>query len=237
MTPREVIPLGWTQYLRAGPLTWGLDLATTEKAKSNPSSLVVMEKWQGLFIERLVLAWKTADDQVTLQILALMFDDVAATNRKFRSGAIDATNETFFAQMVRREFRKYCAIYLIKGGEKLVHKSQEFDAKTLLGSMFVNAHTDGKIATPGASWIKDDRRLVKRNKGKFEADLGREGQHGDTFDGGKLALYCQLKAGGRSEAAGAPVSEGATAPQGSPGRTLKNPYANLHETGAAKINL
>lgn len=235
MTPRDVIPVGWTQYLRAGSLTWGLDLATTEKAKSNPSSLVVTEKWGGLFIERLVLAWKTADEQVTLKILELMFDDVAATSRKFRSGAIDATNETFFAQTVKKTFRNFCAIYLVKGGEKLEHRGQEFDAKTLLGSLFVNAHTDNKIATPGASWIKDDRRLVKRNKGKFEADLGKEGQHGDTFDGGKLALYCQLKAGGRAEADAAAVSEGISTPQ-SATRKLLNPFAHLHESGSSKIN-
>lgn len=238
MTPREVIPSSWTAMLRDGPLTWGLDLATSEKKTSNPSSLVVMEKWDGLFIERLVLEWKTKDEAVTRQIVGLMLSDLAATQRRFRCGCIDATNETFFAQQIKKQFAGRCTIHLVKGGEKLSHGVQEFDAKTLLGNMFVNAHTDGRIATPEASWIKDDRRLLKREKGKFDCDLGREGQHGDTFDAGKLALWGQLRAGGRAQAEAAPITDGSAAAQKPQRESIRNPYAHLHQRhGSVAVNL
>ena len=207
MTTRDVIPQDWTAKLRSGPLTWGLDLATSEKGTSNPSSLTVSEKWDGLFIERLVIAWKTSDPDVTKEIVGFVINDVILSGRKWRRGSIDGTNEFFFATQVKRQFQSRCPIGIIKGNESVIYRGQKFDAKTLLGNLYVNAHTDGLIATPPATWIKDDRRLVKRDKGRFDCDLGRMGEHGDTFDSGKHAHWCQVGRGGKVEAEAAPVSD------------------------------
>jgi hypothetical protein len=196
MTPRDVIPAAWTSLLRDGPVTFGLDLGTTEKKTSNPSSLTVTEKWDGLYIERLVTAWKTKDEAITKAILEIVVDDLILSGRKWRCGCIDASNETYYASILQKMVKRRCTVHLIKGGEKLKHGLQEMDSKTLLGSLYVNAHSDGLLATPEGTWIKDDRRLVKRDKGRFEADLGKLGEHGDTFDSGKLAYWGQLRGGG-----------------------------------------
>lgn len=222
MTPREAIPSSWTDHLRSGPLAIGLDLATTDKATSNPSSISVMEDYAGLFNERLVLAFKSADETVTIAVLQCLFDDLAAAGKRVRCLVIDATNETFFAQTLAKRFRSKCAVYLVKGSEKMAHAGEEMIAKQLLGNLFANAHTDGKIASPAAPWIKDDRRLVKKIKGLFTAETNATGQHGDTWDAGKLALW-GLKKRGRVEASGMSVgSAGAPARRG-----LLSPFAKL----------
>lgn len=232
MTPRDVVPLGWTAFLKNGPLTWGLDLATSEKKTANPSALVFNEKLGGMEIERLVLAWKTDNPDVTEAIIGIALDDVKDSGRKCKNGNIDGSNERFFAQRLKKKFMLQCSIRIVAGNEKLAHGVEEFDAKTLLGSLYVNAYTDGFIAVPAGTWIKDDRRLVKRDKGRFDCDLGRMGEHGDTFDAGKLAHWGQVGRGGPAQAEGAPISESTV----NPNRRDRlydphDPFVDLHRQG------
>lgn len=199
MTPRQAVTRSWLDYLGHGPVGLGLDLATTDKQTSNPASLVVMEKAGGRYWERLVIAWKTRDERVTEAVLEMLLEDIAATGTRPRGVAVDASNETFFAQGLARRLRRFAPFHLIKGGEHLTHQGETLPAKELLGNLYVNAHQDGLLATPEGGWIKKDRRLVKRDKGRFYADTGRQGQHADTFDAGKLALWT-FQAGGPAQA-------------------------------------
>lgn len=213
MTPRDVIDPSWVLKLGNGPLTWGLDLATSEKKTANPSSLVFNEKISGMEIERLVIAWKTDNPDVTEAILGVALNDVKACGRKCKNGNIDGSNERFFAQRLKKRFQSHCPIRIIAGNEKVAHGVEEFDAKTLLGNLYVNAYTDGIIAVPAGPWIKDDRRLVKRDKGRFDCDLGRMGEHGDTFDAGKLAHWGQVGRGGPVQAEAVRISDSGISPQ------------------------
>ena len=201
MTTRDAIPSSWTDYLQSGPVALGLDLATTDKTTSNPSALVAMEDFGGLLNERLVMSWKTANEEVTEAILDHVFDDLANAHKRPKCLVIDATNETFYAQKLAKRFRSKCPVYLIKGSENLSWAGETMTAKQLLGNLFANEHIDGRMASPLAPWVKDDRRLVKKVKGLFNADTDALGQHGDTWDGGKLALW-GLRRTGRAEAAG-----------------------------------
>ena len=224
MTCRDAIPTSWTDFLRAGPLGIGLDLATTDGPHSNPSALVVMEDYAGQLWERLVIAWKTSNEEVTEAMFGLVLDDIRSSGRRPKAACIDASNETFFAQGLRKQFGTRCPIYLIKGGENLTHAGETMAAKQLLGSLYVNEHTDGRINTPAAPWVKDDRRLVKKQKGLFMTDTDKLGQHGDTFDAGKLARWA-LKRAGRVEAGGASVG----GPPSTPRDRVPRPFGHLFQ--------
>lgn len=207
MTCRDALPRSWTDLLQGGPIGIGLDLATSDATTSNPSSITVTEEHRGMLFERLVIAWKTRDEAVTTTMLGLVLTDIRSVGKRVRACAIDASNETFFAQRLRKLYGSHCPVYLVKGGEKLAHGNEDMQAKELLGSLYVEEYTSGKIAVPDAAFVKEDRRLVKRVKGQFKTDTDREGQHGDTFDAGKLARYA-LRRLGRVEATAASVASG-----------------------------
>lgn len=223
MTVRDAIPSSWTDYIKSGALGIGLDLGTTDKVTSNPTVIDVMEDYGGLLQERLIFSFKTRDEEVTEAVLDAIFSDLRNAGKRSRALAIDATNETFFAQKLAKRLRKHCAVYLVKGSENLTHAGETMTAKQLLGHLFANEHIDGRIATPSGPWVKDDRRLVKKVKGLFNADTDALGQHGDTWDAGKLARWA-LKSAGRVEAGGIAVSSKSGKPQR---RGLLRPFAHL----------
>lgn len=205
MTCRDALPASWTDLLQGGQIGVGMDLATSDATTSNPSSIVISEEYRGLIWERLVISWKTRDEAVTTTLFGLVLADIRSAGKKARAACIDASNEVFFAQRLRKLFSQHCPVYLIKGGEKLRHGSEELQSKELLGSLYVADYAEGRICIPNDTGVKEDRRLVKRVKGQFRTDTDREGRHGDTFDAGKLARWA-LKRAGRVEAAGARVS-------------------------------
>ncbi len=76
------------------------------------------------------------------------------------------------------------------------HMGQKIKLKTFLGNRYVDAYDDRGIAIAPDRWIKDDRRLAKKVKGGFDNELDNAGNHGDTFDAGKLAYHALSKGGG-----------------------------------------
>lgn len=207
-----VIPRGWLDLIEGGPITLGLDLATTDKATSNPAAISVMERQGIRYIERLVVSWKTRDERVTEAFVETILKALRRRLIRARRVSIDASNETFFAQGLARKFRPLAPFELVKGGENRTHQGETMKAKELLGSLFVNLHADGLIDSPEGSFMKTDRRLVKKVGGAFVTETGRDGKHGDTFDAGKLALWGHLGSGpAEAQAAG-------------PGSTATNPH-------------
>lgn len=206
MTPRDAIPRSWLDFLKEGPVGVGMDIATTDGPTSNPASITVTQETFGRLYERLVISWKTRDEAVATAMLTLVLEDLVSVPRMvIRACSLDASSEVFFCQRLAKALGKHCRFLLIKGGENLVFEGREHPAKELLGNLYVNAHTDGIIATPEAAWIKEDRRLVTRSKGRFVTVTGKAGKHGDTFDSGKHARWA-LMSSGTVEAAGAPLS-------------------------------
>lgn len=222
MKVRDAIPRSWLDCLTADPVGVGMDIATTDGPHSNPASITVTQDVAGMLIERLVLSWKTRDEAVASLMLITVLTDLAAVRGLVIKGcSIDASNEVFFAQRLAKECRKAlarfgrsCKFHLIKGGENLTFQGQTLRAKEMLGNLYVNAHTDGQIATPEAPFVKEDRRLVQKSKGLFVTLTGKGGKHGDTFDSGKHARWALLSSGA-VEAAGAQVGTfGAGRPRG-----------------------
>ncbi len=196
MIPTDAIPDTWARHIGGGPVTLGYDTATTEGKKSNPSALCVMEKAGGLYVQRLVLRWKTGSEEVARQVVDLVAAQAIAASRDVRCLCIDASNETFFAQSIQRMLRGRLQTFLIKSGESLDWKGIRYNYKTLLSSLYVNAFEDGFMAMPRAEWLLEDHRLVVREAGSFSAPVGEDGAHADTFDGGRLALWGHERKGG-----------------------------------------
>lgn len=195
MTPRDAIPRSWLDHVASGVIGVGMDIATSDGPHSNPASITVSEHWSGRIYERLVLAWKTRDEAVAALMLRIVLEDLASMNRRPRRTCIDASSEVFFAQRLARELAHLSSFDLIKGGANVTYQGQTMRSKELLGNLYVNAHADGILCSPEAPWIKADRRLVTRSKGLFVTNTGKGGEHGDTFDSGKLARWALLSSG------------------------------------------
>lgn len=223
-TPRDAIPKDWTRLLGTGPLGLGLDLATTEKETSNPSSLTVMEKAGPLYVTRLVLRWKTSREEVTRAVLAVVFGDLQLAKRRPLRLCVDATNERFFAQALAKQFSKFCPVQLVVASEKTQHQGEDFDYKTYTGNLYVNTFADGLMRLPDARWLKDDHRLVSKAAGRFVAAIDPSGAHADTFSSGCLARLA-LEGRGRAEASAAPVGQCSTGSRFPAG--LRNPLGRL----------
>lgn len=207
MTPREAISGDWAALLTEGALALGYDVATSEGGTSNPSSMSVMQREGRLCVTRLIVSWKSREPAVARQIMTCVLDDIARVGKKPRRLEIDASSEKYFAADMRTFLRARVAVDLVAGNQKLSFRGEELDAKTLLGNMYSSAIEDGLLLLPAGEWIEYDHRLVKREAGRFVTDLGKNGEHGDTFDSGKLA-YWGLQSGGSPQAAAAQVGTG-----------------------------
>lgn len=204
MTPRLAIDPAWADLLTDGQLALGYDVATTEKGTSNPSAVVVMQRESRLCLSRLVISWKTREPAVARAVLGCIFEDIEARGKKPRRLVIDASSEKYYAADIRTAFARRCPVELIGGNQKLKFRGEELDAKSLLGNMYCSGLEDGLILLPAGEWIELDHRLVKREAGRFVTDIGPGGEHGDTFDAGKLA-YWGLQGGGPAQARGVAV--------------------------------
>lgn len=215
ITPRQALPRDWIRHLTGGAIGLGLDLATTANKTSNPSALVVSEQVGRMIHERLVIRWKTTDDRVTKALLRLVLEDIDSTSRRPRGLSVDASNEVFLCRQIKREFSRFCPVHLVAGGQSIAWKGEDITAKVLLGNLYASLYEDSLVTFPNLSWIIDDRHLVKRDKGSFTTDLGPNGEHGDTFDGGKLAYWSLLRKG-RAELSAAHISTSAATTNAAP---------------------
>jgi hypothetical protein len=187
---RDLIPVDWIDRVKPmGRIGLGHDVATSEGAVANPASLVVTQEDGNQKPERLVVAWKTEDPAVATALIKMVIEDLRRAGHTGLRLCVDASSEVYYARSLRTALLSLCQVLLIKGNQKVKHKGEEMDSKTLLGNLYANAVNDGQVPMPSGKWIAEDRRLVKKKGGKFYADLGKDGEHGDTFDGGKLALW------------------------------------------------
>lgn len=190
MTPRLAIPSEWADRLTMdGPIAIGYDVATTQGGKSNPSSISVQQREGRMVHTRLLVAWKSREPEVARQMIDALLSDIERRGLKPRRLEIDASSERYFAADIRTHFMGRMATELIAGNQKLEWRGETLDSKTLLGNMYVSALEDGFITLPAGEWIEVDHRLVMREAGGFKTLLGPNGEHGDTFDAGKLAYW------------------------------------------------
>lgn len=229
--PRRKIPLADILPVKittvdGSAIGLGLDVATTEKETSNPSCLAVTERVGHDFIVRFLARWKTADPQVTYGIVFGVLSRIAP--RRARKLCIDATSERYFAVELKRRLSAIVPVDLIVSSESVEYLGEKMTFKAYLGNLLVNTIDDGFLALPDAGWIKDDFRLVKRDRGSFVAEVDENGNHADSFDAVKLSLHAIAGPGGPATAAAAAVGTFGAQPAQA---RWKNPLARIFNRG------
>lgn len=209
MIPREAIPRTWIDLLTPSePVGVGMDIATTTNKKSNPSSITVSQRAGYRSVERLTARFKTDNEAVSRAMLRIVLEDLQAKGVPIRRICLDGTNERFFCQKLQKEFSVFAPVDAIVASEKpdpkLYPLAGDMNWKQFLGSAYVSVYEDALIAIAPEEWLRKDRRSVTRDKGSFVNTLDEDGNHGDTFDSGKLSRFA-LWRGGRSTAHAASV--------------------------------
>jgi hypothetical protein len=195
--------LDWlNDHLGPGPVGLGLDVATTEGEMSNPSSITVLERSGSELVGVLTLVWKTRDPKLARARIRRLVELI----RKVRPGnpprrlAADATSERYFCADLQTDLAALVPVELVVASETVEQPGSEpITKKALLGNQYVAALDDNRVTLPPERYIRDDHRLVKRDRGSFTTDLGPGGEHGDTFDSHKLALHALTSTAGAIE--------------------------------------
>jgi hypothetical protein len=199
LAAEDDFPPDWRRLLGPGRIAIGADPATTENKTSNPFAITILEERLPDYIARLIVRFRTADPEKAKAFLREACD-LGAGRHPVRL-VIDATSEKFWAAEVKRDFARFCPVELMVSSEKISYKGEDVLVKAYLGNLLINVFDDGNILLPGPRWIKDDFRLVMRERGSFNNLLDAAGNHGDTFDSTKNALHGLIKPGGPVEAA------------------------------------
>jgi hypothetical protein len=187
------------EHLTDKPVGIGFDIATTEGGQSNPSSLTILEQHGVEYVGRLTCVWKTREPSIARDRVIRLVRAVNArpSGGRARKICLDASNEVYFATDLRDELRADVPGELVKGGEKApTNKDEAQNMKAYLGNLLVGALDDNHLTLPPERYIKEDFRLVKREKGSFATEVTPDGKHGDTFDSHKLALWALVGQGG-----------------------------------------
>jgi len=201
-------------HLGEGQVGLGWDTATTEKQTSNPSALTVMERIGNDSIARAILIWKTADPATALERLQLILNAVKdrKAGGRARRLCIDSTNERYFAADVRKQLRGEVFVDLVVSSETVARPGlPNITRKQQLGEQLVAELEDNRLTLPAARYIREDFRLVKKERGQFVCEPDVMGRHGDTFDSTKLALAALTGNKGRTLLPGRMPSGGSPA--------------------------
>jgi hypothetical protein len=190
--------LRWlTEHLGPGAVGIGADLATTTKATSNPSSVAIVERSGAEFIVRAVINWKTADPAVATERYRQIVGAVSnrAVGGPARRFCLDATSERFFAQALRRDLAALIPVELVIASETIERpgEPEPITMKQYLGGLLVGELDDNHLWLPPERFLREDWRLVKKEKGAFVCEPDVDGKHGDTFDATKLAIQALVQ--------------------------------------------
>ena len=181
----DEIPVDWIDALDPSCETAvGADPATTEKEKSNPFAVTVMQLRDGKYVASLIFRFRSSDPVKCRELLREICDAC-----KPRALVIDATSERFWAAETKDSFEPQTHVELIVNSERTTYLDESMTFKTYLGNILTNAIEDRSMALPAAKGVKDDFRLVRRFRGGFDNMLDNAGHHGDTFDSTKNALH------------------------------------------------
>ncbi|NLN01528.1 MAG: hypothetical protein GX174_06470, partial [Lentisphaerae bacterium] len=215
----DALPVGYERLFTGGPVGIGGDPATTEGAKSNPFGITVTERVDGRYAARLMLSFKSADPQKPKDILR----ELVTTLRPVCL-SLDATSERYWCAEVKEELQLLVHVELVVGSETTDYLGERLKVKTYLGNLGVAALEDRAAAIPPHHAVKDDFRLVIREKGGFNNRVDAvTGRHGDLFDSFKLSLHSLNLGDLKTEASGVPVGKGWSDPAHSSSRMAMTP--------------
>lgn len=203
--------LKWlADHLTANKVGIGVDLATTEKGVSNPTSVSIAEREGDGFIVRAVFVWKTADPDVATGRFIRVVETINARKEggRARRMLVDATNERYYAKLLKKEMRGLVPVELVIASETIeMPGGESITRKQFLGAQYVAELEDNHLTLPPERYLKEDHRLVKREKGSFVCEADNQGRHGDTFDSNKLAVQALVVRGGGGRAIAAALGE------------------------------
>lgn len=205
---RELLPSHWTAKIGAGMLGIGYDQATTENELSNPASVTVTERAAGLFTQRLVMRFKSADYRVRLALLELVIDDIHEAGKRPRRLVIDATSEKSAAQQARDQFSGRCPVEEYVASKNIVYRKQKYLAKTLISDQYRQTFEDNCSILPAGDWIIADHQLVKVQGGRYEIEEDSSGNHGDSWVSGSLSYWALMSKQERVELVAVNIAEG-----------------------------
>ncbi|MHB9007411.1 MAG: hypothetical protein ACYDC1_10820 [Limisphaerales bacterium] len=185
--------LGWIQekLTPADPVACGWDLATTTKDTSNPSAFAVVQRIGAELVAVAVVLWKTADPDVATDRVRRILEAIARrrAGQRARRLGVDATNERYFATKLRRELAAEVPVDLVIGSETVEIPGQEqMTVKQFLGGQLVGELEDNHLTLPPERYLREDFRLVRKDRGWFVCEPDANGRHGDTFDAIKIAV-------------------------------------------------
>lgn len=171
----------------------GVDVATTEKGTSNPSSVTVTQGIGAEYCAVLNVIWKTRDPKIARERMRRIVETCRECRAPARQLCIDGSNEYYFAVETQQEFAVLVPVRIIKNGENVLPPPPGYDHavnyKTLLGDLYTAEINDNHYALPPENYFKKDHRSVLKDRGTYEAEADADGGHGDTFDSGKLAQF------------------------------------------------
>lgn len=178
------------------PVGIGFDVATTTKDTSNPSVVSIVEKDGVDIIVRSFIIWKTRDPEIARERLDRIVDVIEHRHYgRAKAMAVDGTNEKYFAEDLKRQFRSRVPVIIIVASESVEKPGLEKPTnwKEFSGDQYVAVLEDNHLTLPPGPYVRTDHRLVKKDRGKFVCNPSPEGMHGDTFDSAKLGLIAVIK--------------------------------------------
>jgi len=190
--------LAWlSEHLTPGLETGiGFDPATTEKRQSNPSSLTVTQRSGHEYASPLNVLWKTQDPRNARERLRAVVNCCIARGASPRRLCGDATNERFFMEETRQELSRLVPVVLVIAGETVQPPPAGYDTsrggvnyKTFTADQYCAEINDNHYTLPPEHYFKKSHRLVFKSGGRYECEVDTDGDHGDTFDSGRLAQY------------------------------------------------
>ncbi len=194
----EGLPAGALDHVK-GTVGIGIDMATTTNKKSNPTSLSIVRREADGFEAPLILWWKTANPHVTTGRVVNLLKTLIALDVKIEGVGIDGTNEKFYARLLKEAIGALADVQIIVSSETVETPEGSITLKAFMGADLANAVESGKMLLPFNSYVYKDFMRVVKNRGSFDAAVGPNGEHGDTFDSTKLGMRV-LKNGGPVEA-------------------------------------
>lgn len=207
----QILPAGWRDLILPGyPVGIGVDLGTTQKAKSNPTALALVQRVMPASYCRVAVRWKTNNPDITRHVLA----SATMLPHGLRPVlCIDSSNERFFAADLKKTYAARCKVLLYVAGEAIEHKGERMPKKTYVGNLLKNELNDSRIALPADDWIYRDLRLVQDEAGGFAFNLDEDGNHADFAQALMLALFAlDQGAGGPIQASAVNIARDTTSP-------------------------
>lgn len=190
----------------------GFDVATTTKGTSNPSSFTIAQRKGVEIIQPLNVLWKTRDPRLARGRMRRLIELCRQMQAPVARLCIDASNEKYFAEETRQEFRGLVPVDCISSGERVAPMPPGYESPTnykqYLGDIYCAEIHDNHYVMPPEHYYAKDHRSVIKERGTYNAEVDRDGGHGDTFDSGKLAQFA-IQKGDTARIEGRPIATGA----------------------------